>query len=72
MLLKLPWIEYSKCKRELDCACAAQCKEGAFQAREESETEPGRAKDCPIIDFEKCKRCGDCEHACPEGAVKMI
>ncbi len=25
-----------------------------------------------VIDLERCKRCGDCEKACPDGAVKMI
>ena len=40
-----------------------QMQEGAFQTREESATEPGKAKDCPIIDL---------EHVCTEGAVKMI
>jgi hypothetical protein len=59
MLLKLPWVDHGKCKRELDCRCAAGCKEGAFQVLEESGVEPGKARGCPLIDLEKCKRCGD-------------
>ena len=70
--LKLPWIDTSKCTGELDCRAARLCKQGAMHVREESEDEPGKAKGCPLIDLEKCKRCGECENACTERAIKMI
>ena len=72
MLLKIPWVDRTKCTREFDCRAARHCKKEAFQIQPESEEEPGRQKDFPLIDLEQCKQCGDCEKACPEGAVKMI
>ena len=72
MQLKMPWIDTNRCVRELDCRAAKLCKQGAMSVREESEEEAGRAKGSPVIDLEKCKRCGDCEHACTEHAIKMI
>ena len=71
-MLKIPWVDRSKCKRELDCPAARQCKERALQVQQESGEEEGRAIGGPVVDLEKCKRCGDCELACPEGAVKMV
>ncbi len=72
MLLKIPWIDRSKCRRELECPAAKQCKKQAFELPPESEDEPGKSRDYPWIDLEKCKQCGDCEKACPERAVKMV
>lgn len=71
MLLKIPWIDRSKCALELPCPAARGCKQGAMVERPESE-ETGKAVGRPVIDLEKCKRCGDCEPACPPGAVKML
>lgn len=72
MQLKMPWIDTGRCTRKLDCQAALLCKVGAMSVREESEDEAGMAKGTPVVDLEKCKRCGDCEHACKEGAIKMI
>ena len=70
--LKIPWIDKSKCIRKLECEAASHCKKGAIQVQKESETEPGLARDYPMIDLELCRQCGDCEHACTENAVKMV
>ena len=71
-LLKMPWIDRQKCKKESGCPASKKCEQGAFRVRGGSDEETGRTGDFPLIDLELCKRCGDCEHACPEGAVKMI
>ena len=70
--LRIPWIDKSKCIRQLDCKAANNCKKGAFLVRKESESETGFADDYPLIDLELCKQCGDCEQACTENAVKMV
>ncbi len=66
---KLPWVDTTKCNiKETcgDCKAARLCKNGSFQVI-------GGEADCRIaVDFEKCKRCGECAHACELGAVKMI
>ena len=72
MLLKIPWVDRTKCKRETDCRAAKHCKNGAFQVKPESEDEAGKATDFPWVDLEECKQCGDCERACHEKAVKMV
>jgi formate hydrogenlyase subunit 6/NADH:ubiquinone oxidoreductase subunit I len=72
LLLKIPWVDKTKCKCELDCRAAAQCKKQAIEVQPACEDEPGRACDFPRIDLEVCRKCGDCEKACPEHAVKMI
>jgi NAD-dependent dihydropyrimidine dehydrogenase PreA subunit len=72
MQLKMPWIDTRKCTRQLDCKAARLCKQEAMQVQEESDEEPGKSKKCSAIDLEKCKRCGECESACGEGAIKMI
>lgn len=70
MQLKMPWVDTRRCRKELECRAALLCKIGAFK---EGEPGPeGTSKDFPKVDLEACKRCGDCEHACPYGAVKMI
>ena len=71
-MLKLPWVDTTKCKRELDCKAAKLCKVGAFKVRAPCADEPGKACGFPYADLELCKRCGECEHACTECAVKMI
>ncbi|MBM3958008.1 MAG: 4Fe-4S binding protein [Gemmatimonadetes bacterium] len=68
----MPWIDNTRCTRELDCPAARLCKHDAMTLREESGDEPGTAAGPPRIDLEKCKRCGDCEHACRERAIRMI
>jgi formate hydrogenlyase subunit 6/NADH:ubiquinone oxidoreductase subunit I len=45
---------------------------GAFVVQPESEEEPGKARDFPQVDLERCKQCGDCAKACTERAVKMV
>ena len=70
VLLKIPWVDRGKCKREAECAAAAACKQKAFEVQPSDE--PGVACDFPRVDLEACKQCGDCEKACPEGAVKMV
>lgn len=72
MLLKIPWVDRTKCKRELDCAAARQCKKKAFTVGPPSSEELDRASDFPLVDLERCRQCGDCEKACPERAVKMV
>jgi Pyruvate/2-oxoacid:ferredoxin oxidoreductase delta subunit len=72
VLLKIPWVDRTKCKRELDCRAARFCKKQAFQVLEPSDDEPGLAVDYPRVDLEVCRQCGDCEKACPERAVKMV
>ena len=69
MLDKMPWVDVQRCNvREVctDCKAARLCVNRSFQV---VSGEDG----CRIgIDFEKCKRCGECAHACELGAVKMI
>ena len=72
LLLKIPWVDRSKCKRESECKAAAVCKQKAFEVQPPSEEEPGLARDCPLVDLERCKQCGECEKTCPEHAVKMV
>ncbi|PKQ28783.1 MAG: hypothetical protein CVT63_01005 [Candidatus Anoxymicrobium japonicum] len=72
MQLKMPWIDRALCKRELDCKAALNCKKKAFHVQPASMDEPGLAAEFPLIDLEECKRCGDCEKACANHAVKMI
>lgn len=72
VLLKIPWVDRSKCKRESECKAAAVCKQKAFEVQAPSEEEPGLAGDFPLVDLERCKQCGECEKACPEHAVKMV
>ncbi len=72
MILKIPWVDRTRCTRELDCKAAKYCKKGAFKVQPESEDEPGKARDFPWVDLEQCKQCGDCEKACTERAVKMV
>jgi len=72
VLLKIPWVDRSKCKRECDCKAASVCKQKAFEAQPPSEDEPELACGFPRVDLERCKNCGECQKACPEGAVKMV
>lgn len=68
--LKIPWIDKSMCKRDPECKAARYCEYDAFIVSPDCKAmgEGG----FPFIDLEACKLCGDCEKACPEGAVKMI
>lgn len=69
MRFKWPWIDVKKCDVEETCSeCKASkfCRSGSFQVISDN----GK---CQVaIDFEKCKRCGECAHACDRGAVKMV
>jgi heterodisulfide reductase subunit A-like polyferredoxin len=67
---KMPWIDRLSCDvREVGEACKAarHCPHGAFQVVKENGGEPG-----VWVDMEKCRRCGECSHACDRFAVKMI
>ncbi len=71
MRFKLPWIDRTKCDiREHceSCKAADHCINGAFYIMR---GENG-ASCTTAVDLEQCKRCGECEHACERGAVKMI
>ena len=69
MLDKMPWVDVLKCNvKDIcdDCKASRTCINGSFRVVSD---ESG----CRIgIDYEKCKRCGECAHACELGAVKMI
>jgi len=72
MNLKMPWIDREKCDISEDCeGCSAAnaCDHGAFVVFGGN----GSGEACRVaIDFEKCRLCGDCSHACDRSAVKMI
>jgi Pyruvate/2-oxoacid:ferredoxin oxidoreductase delta subunit len=72
MRFKLPWIDKGKCDIAGHCShcrAAELCPTGAFLILDGS----GNGVPCSVgIDFEKCKRCGDCAHTCELGAVKMV
>ncbi len=70
--MKIPWIDRTRCKRELDCAAARNCGKKAFVVQAPSESGDGLARDYPRVDLDQCRQCGDCEKACPERAVKMV
>ncbi len=69
MRFKLPWVDVGKCDIGevcYECRASKLCNNGAFQVLSEN----GKCR--VAIDFEKCKRCGDCSHACDKGAVRMV
>ncbi len=70
--MKIPWVDRTRCTRKLACRASEHCKVGAFVVQPESEEEPGKARDFPQVDLERCKQCGDCAKACTERAVKMV
>jgi NAD-dependent dihydropyrimidine dehydrogenase PreA subunit len=69
---KMPWIDREKCDISEACeGCSAvdTCRHGAFVVFGGN----GSGEACRVgIDFEKCRLCGDCSHACDRGAVKMV
>lgn len=73
MRTKMPWIDVEKCdvaERCEDCKAARFCRHGAFQVIRDDN---GAGAACRVaIDFEKCRLCGECSHACDLGAVKMV
>lgn len=73
MRTKMPWIDRDRCdiaERCTDCKAARHCKYGAFQVVAGGN---GSGEACRVmIDFEKCRLCGDCSHACDLGAVRMV
>jgi Pyruvate/2-oxoacid:ferredoxin oxidoreductase delta subunit len=71
-VLKVPYLDRTRCRKVVDCKAAKHCKHGAFVVQGVCEEEPGTACDFPRVDLERCKSCGECEHACGERAVKMV
>ena len=70
---KMPWIDRNKCDIEdrcTDCKAARLCKHEAFQIVPGGNGSGEAYK--VMIDFEKCRLCGDCSHICELGAVKMV
>jgi len=69
----MPWIDREACDiAEIcrDCKAARHCPHGAFQVMAGSN---GSGPSCRVaIDFEKCRLCGECSHACDRGAVRMV
>ncbi len=69
MLDRMPWVDTTRCdisERCGECKAARLCPNGSFKVVEDN----GRCR--VAIDMERCKRCGECSHACELGAVKMI
>ncbi len=70
---KMPWIDVERCdisERCEDCKAARFCPHGAFLV---IRPEEGNGSSCRVgIDFEKCRLCGNCSHACDRGAVRMV
>ncbi len=66
---RLPWVDTTKCDIAGvcgECKASRLCVNGSFEVIAD-------AGGCRIgIDYERCKRCGECVHACALGAVKMI
>lgn len=73
MRTKMPWIDRERCdvaERCDGCKAARICPHGAFQVINAG---GGSADTCRVgIDFERCRLCGNCSHACDRGAVKMV
>lgn len=73
MQSKMPWIDREKCdidKTCRGCKAAKTCQHGAFML---VTGDNGSGDGCKVgIDFEKCRLCGDCSHACERGAVTMV
>jgi NAD-dependent dihydropyrimidine dehydrogenase PreA subunit len=71
MRSKMPWIDRDKCdvaETCEGCKAARLCPHGAFLV-----AQGNGSGTCKVgIDFEKCRLCGDCSHACDRGAVKMV
>lgn len=73
MRLKMPWIDREICDIEEvgeSCKAALNCPHGAFEV---VQSDNGSGAVYKIaLDFEKCKLCGECSHACDRSAVKML
>jgi Pyruvate/2-oxoacid:ferredoxin oxidoreductase delta subunit len=70
---KMPWIDRNECDiaEHCDyCKSAEHCPHDAFLVVEGDESREGKCK--VVIDFDSCKLCGECAHACIRGAVRMI
>jgi dissimilatory sulfite reductase (desulfoviridin) alpha/beta subunit len=73
MRTKMPWIDREMCDvSEVGKACkaASHCPHDAFQVLK-SDNGSGSAYKI-AIDFDKCRFCGECSHACDRGIVKMV
>ena len=70
---KMPWIDVERCdiaERCADCKASLLCPHGAFRVIRGTD---GSGGECRVsIDFERCRLCGNCSHACDRGAVRMV
>lgn len=68
----MPWIDVERCdiaERCTDCKASRLCPHGAFQIIGGN----GSGEACRVaIDFDRCRLCGNCSHACDRGAVRMV
>lgn len=70
---KMPWVDRLKCDVASvgeGCKASRHCPHEAFTVQRKNE-EAGETFDL-FIDLEKCRRCGECSHACDQFAVKMV
>ena len=73
MRTKMPWIDKGQCDvAEIGktCKAAKHCPHDAFHVIESDNGSDAGYK--IAIDFEKCRFCGECSHACDRGIVKMV
>lgn len=70
---KLPWVDRLSCDvAEVgeSCKAARHCPHGAFTVQKR---DGGNGLTYDIfIDLERCRRCGECSHACDMFAVRMV
>jgi formate hydrogenlyase subunit 6/NADH:ubiquinone oxidoreductase subunit I len=70
---KMPWVDRLKCDvAEVgeSCKAAKYCPHAAFTVTWKPGDENGQYD--ILIDLERCRRCGECSHACDKFAVKMV
>ncbi|MDY6793993.1 MAG: 4Fe-4S binding protein [Actinomycetota bacterium] len=71
--VKMPWIDRDVCVLNAvngDCKAAQNCPREALQVVESDNGSSDRYR--IFLDFDRCRFCGDCAHACPESAIKMV
>lgn len=71
---KMPWVDVERCdisERCEECKASRLCPHGAFRVVRSSGGN-GQESCLVQIDFERCRLCGNCSHACERGAVRMI
>lgn len=62
------------CAEGISCGlCARRCPHGAVSLKEEERDDNGKkAKvSVPVVDRDKCRGCGACEHYCPSRAIRV-